>query len=103
MTAAVDVIEWGRESVRVGPWRGRPTIAEMALVPGRPVRLSPTFVRRCLDELAARGFREVVTPAVGAAERECFVGAGFAVHEELHLLAHDLVDLPEPGDTDLCL
>jgi GNAT superfamily N-acetyltransferase len=51
-------------------------------------------VRRCLERLASQGFTSVVTPALAPAEQRAFLLAGFDTHERLHLLAHDLVDLP---------
>jgi ribosomal protein S18 acetylase RimI-like enzyme len=36
----------------------------------------------------------VVTPALAPAEQRAFLLAGFDTHERLHLLAHDLEDLP---------
>jgi ribosomal protein S18 acetylase RimI-like enzyme len=44
--------------------------------------------------LGERGFREVITAALGPAESRGFIEAGFDVRERLHLLAHDLHDLP---------
>lgn len=48
--------------------------------------------------LAARavavGVRRLVTGALTDAEGEPFVRAGFAVHDRLHLLRHDMVDVP---------
>jgi len=57
---------------------------------------SADFVRRCLDELASRGFSRVVTGALAPGEQPGFLAAGFQVHERLHLLAHELDDLPPP-------
>jgi ribosomal-protein-alanine N-acetyltransferase len=51
-------------------------------------------VRRCLERLASQGFTSVVTPALAPAEQRAFLLAGFDTHERLHLLAHDLEDLP---------
>ena len=90
MSAAnVDVIRWGRERVRTGPWRGDHDIAYLSPLPDAPLP-SAVFVRRCLDQLAARGFRRVITSALSPAEQAGFLGAGFEVHERLHLLEHDL-------------
>ena len=87
------VVEWGAERARVAPWRGDPRLAYLAPVPEGPPP-SPGFVRRCLERLADQGFASVVTPALAPAEQRPFLLAGFATHERLHLLAHDLVDLP---------
>ena len=85
----------GRERLRTGPWRGHGDIACISPVPDGPLP-SPAFVRLCLDRLAAQGFSKVVTTALSAPEQAGFLGAGFGVEEELHLLVHDLRDLPPP-------
>lgn len=53
------------------------------------------MVRHCCGVLAERGYRSVVTGALARREQLGFLEDGFAVHEELHLLAHDMGDLPE--------
>ena len=55
---------------------------------------SADFVRRCLAVLADRGFSRVVTGALSPLEQSGFLAAGFSVEERLHLLGHDLDDLP---------
>ncbi|HVM03582.1 MAG TPA: GNAT family N-acetyltransferase [Acidimicrobiales bacterium] len=93
MGAHLDVIRWGRERVRTGPWRGNAGIAYLSPLPDAPVP-SVVFVRRCLDQLAAKGCRRVITSALAPAEQVGFLAAGFDVHERLHLLAHDLRRVP---------
>jgi ribosomal protein S18 acetylase RimI-like enzyme len=93
VTAQADVIRWGPERARTSPWRGDGSVAYLTPVPDAPVP-SAAFVRRCCDELAARGYRQVVTNALSAAEQPGFRAAGFEVAERLHLLAHDLRSLP---------
>ena len=93
MGAHLDVIRWGRERVRTGPWRGDVGIAYLSPLPDAPLP-SVVFVRRCLDQLAARGYRRVITSALAPAEQVGFLAAGFDVHERLHLLAHDLRQIP---------
>ena len=88
----VDVITQGRQRARAGPWRGDPDVAYLAPAPNAPVP-SPEFVRHCLDDLARRGFRAVVTSALAGAESSAFLAAGFDVHERLHVLEYDLKDL----------
>jgi len=92
-TVAAEVLQWGWERARAGPWRGDGRIAYLApLAPaGAP---SVDFLNRCLDSLAARGFEEVVTSALAPAEQSGFRALGFEVYERLHLLSHDLKDLP---------
>lgn len=90
----VDLIKWGPERARAGPWRGDREIAFLSPVADAPTP-SAAFVRRCLDQLAARGYRRVVTGALSPAESGGFLAAGFEISEQLHLLAHDLTRLPE--------
>jgi ribosomal protein S18 acetylase RimI-like enzyme len=90
---SVDLVRWGADRLRVGPWRGNERIAYVAPVAdGAPT--TTDAVRRCCDVLAGRGFEQAVTAALGPAESRGFFEAGFAVRERLHLLAHDLLDLP---------
>lgn len=92
-----NVIDWGTDRLRVCPWRGDPSIAYLAPFPGRlPL---PQSLDRCVDDLRERGYRGVLTAALGISERDSFFEAGFSVHEELHLLRHDLFDVPR----DPCL
>lgn len=95
-----DVIRWGRERVRTGPWRGDHEIAYLSPMPDAPLP-SAVFVRRCLDQLAARGFHQVITSALSPAEQAGFLGAGFEVHERLHLLEHDLRQVPRADTSAL--
>ena len=89
----IDVIKWGPERARAGPWRGDGSVAYLSPVADAPIP-SAVFVRRCLDTLAARGYRQVVTGALSAVESTGFLAAGFEVSEQLHLLTHDLQDIP---------
>jgi ribosomal protein S18 acetylase RimI-like enzyme len=98
---SVDVIRWGRERARTGPWRGNRDVAFLAPVPDAPLP-SADFLRRCLAVLADRGFSRVVTAALSPLEQGGFLAAGFEVTEELHLLAIDLDGLP-PVPSDLPL
>ena len=56
-----------------------------------PPRSSTVACARC----AVAGTDRVLTNALAPAEALPFVDAGFSVHERLHLLAHDLADVPE--------
>lgn len=92
-----DLLRSGQERLRTGPWRGHGEIACLSPVPDGPAP-SVAFVRRCLDQLAARGFSRVVTTALTVPEQAGFLGAGFGVQEQLHLLMHDLRGLvPVPA------
>jgi ribosomal protein S18 acetylase RimI-like enzyme len=88
-----DVIRWGQERVKTGPWRGDGSVAFLAPVPNAPLP-SAEFLRRCLATLAARGFTRVVTAALSPLEQGGFLAAGFEITEYLHLLACDLDGLP---------
>jgi ribosomal protein S18 acetylase RimI-like enzyme len=97
---SVDVIRWGRERVRTGPWRGDHQVAFVAPLPDAPAP-SADFVRRCLAILANRGVTRVVTAALSPREQTGFLAAGFSVEEQLHLLSRDVRDLPARGSTRL--
>ena len=94
------VIRIGREQVRTGPWRGDHRIAYLAPTAQQPAP-SAEFIRRCLEMLAQRGFTRVVTGALSPLEQTGFLAAGFEVEERLHLLGHDLRELPTATATPL--
>lgn len=96
VTESTRLLEWGRERLRAGPWRGDPDIAYLNPVPGSPLP-SPEFIRRCMRTLATQGYDRVVTGALSPAEQASFRAAGFAPSEELHLLGHDLRMIPPAG------
>jgi ribosomal protein S18 acetylase RimI-like enzyme len=89
----VRVVEVDGERLRTGAWRAEDGEAYVAPLAGGPVP-SPHTIRRCLEQLAARGYRAVLTSALGPEEQAPFLECGFDVHERLHLLAHDLEGLP---------
>ena len=89
----LDVIQWGRERVRAGPWRGDQAVAFLSPLADAPAP-SAAFVRRCLDDLSAQGYQRVVTGALSPAESTGFLAAGFEITERLYLLAHDLKQVP---------
>jgi len=93
VTDSTRLLEWGRERLRAGPWRGDPSVAYLNPVPGSPLP-SPEFIRRCMRTLAGQGYDRVVTGALSPSEQAAFRAAGFAPGEELHLLAHDLKAMP---------
>lgn len=87
--ASLQVIRWGSERARSGPWRGDGRVAHLAPAAGsRP--LSARFVRHCAERLGAQGYDRVVTAALAPAEQAGFLASGFSVEQSLHLLAHDL-------------
>ncbi len=85
-------MRWPGGWARLGSWRGHDDIAYLAIGAQRPP--SADTVDRCLRRLRTLGFTSVVTNALGLADTLPMVDAGFAVHERLHLLAHDLTDIP---------
>ncbi|HET9443797.1 MAG TPA: N-acetyltransferase [Acidimicrobiales bacterium] len=93
VTNTTGVMERGRERLRAGSWRGDPTTAFLAPVPGGPAP-SFDFVQWCLARLAEQRYRRVVTCALSQSEQAPFRLAGFTVSEHLHLLSHDLRRLP---------
>jgi ribosomal-protein-alanine N-acetyltransferase len=95
-TVAAEVLQWGWERARTGPWRGDGQVALLApLPPGGPPTVQ--FLQRCLESLTARGFTRVVTSALAPAEQGAFVTLGFEEYERLHLLSHDLRDIERPA------
>ena len=94
----LDLLRWGGDRLRVGPWRGDARIAYIAPL-GDGSGPAIDTIRRCCEVLASRGFTSVVTAALGPREALGFVNAGFEVREHLHLLAHDLLHLPAAHDT----
>jgi ribosomal protein S18 acetylase RimI-like enzyme len=95
----VDEVRRGSERLRVGAWRGDGSVAYVAPVTERPP--SAALVRHACTVLAERGYREVLTAALAAPERAGFLAAGFEVRDALHLLAHDLRDVPPLGNAHL--
>jgi ribosomal protein S18 acetylase RimI-like enzyme len=87
------MIRWGQERARAGAWRADGTVAFLVPLPdGRAPSVggpSAEFVRHCLRALAERGFKRVITGALGPEEQQGFIEAGFDVYEELHLLVLD--------------
>ncbi len=93
MTVTTEVLEWGRERARAGPWRGDGHVAYLAPLPYDPPP-SADFLLRCLDQLADRGYTEVITSALAGSEQRPFLAVGFLPHEQLRFLAHDLTGVP---------
>ncbi|HEX2062867.1 MAG TPA: GNAT family N-acetyltransferase [Acidimicrobiales bacterium] len=87
--ANAEVIRWGPERARTGPWRGDRRVAHLTPLGDAPAP-SVAFVRRAVEQLAERGFEEVVTPALSSTEQPGFLAAGFEVRERLHLLTRPL-------------
>jgi GNAT superfamily N-acetyltransferase len=88
----LDVVHWGADRLRVGPWRGDSSIAQ--IVPSAGQLPAPAAIERCVGELAAKGYRSALTSALTYTEQQPFLDTGFVVHERLHLLRHDLQSFP---------
>jgi ribosomal-protein-alanine N-acetyltransferase len=88
------IIRWRGQRARLGTWRGGDAIAYLTPFPDTPP-LDREFIEHALDEARAGGFGAAVTGALTPAESLGFADAGFVLHEELRLLEHDLVHLPE--------
>lgn len=87
------VLRWRGERARLGTWRACDGTAYLSPFPDGPP-LSCDFLEHSLDEARRRGYRRVVTGALTPGESLGFVDAGFVLREELHLLEHDLADIP---------
>jgi ribosomal protein S18 acetylase RimI-like enzyme len=87
-----DIVQWGPDRLRIGPWRGDPNIAYLAPINGRTATVDT--VDRCLDVVARKGYASVLTAALTIAEQQPFLDRGFVPHEWLHLLRHDLTHIP---------
>ncbi|HSP02373.1 MAG TPA: GNAT family N-acetyltransferase [Acidimicrobiales bacterium] len=90
---ATDTVTARGVRMRVRPWRGRSDTAELSAVPAGAM-VPPGLVAMAVERARTRGYAAVVTPALPAGEWRPYLDAGFTVREELHLLAHDLLDLP---------
>ena len=87
-----DTITGHADRMRIGPWRGDPALALLSPTPGAPP--SPEALNRAVLAISDAGYRAVLTPALTFLEQPVFLDYGFSVHERLHLLRHDLFDLP---------
>jgi GNAT superfamily N-acetyltransferase len=94
MRSGSEVVRRGQERLRVGPWRGDHRIAFIAPV-GDAIPPTTAMVQHACEVLVQRGYERALTGALAERERGGFVGAGFEPHEQLHLLSHDLLDIPE--------
>jgi ribosomal-protein-alanine N-acetyltransferase len=91
------LLRWRGGWARLGPWRGDTRVASFAIGAQRPPDLS--LVERGVRLLAAEGYETVLTNALSPLDALPFVDAGFVVRERLHLLGHDMEDLPIPSRT----
>jgi ribosomal protein S18 acetylase RimI-like enzyme len=85
-------LRWRGGWARIGPFRSNRDVARLTMGVDAPP--SASVIERCVGEAQARSYTAVVTNALSAADSVPFVDAGFSVRERLHLLAHDLDELP---------
>lgn len=90
---ATDTVSADGVRIRVRPWRGRNDTAECLAAPAGTV-VPPGLVRSALERARDHGYALAVTPALPPYEWRPYVDCGFEVRERLHLLGHDLLDLP---------
>ena len=87
------VVRSGQQRLRIGPWRGDTTVGYVA--PLSPAStLDARGVQTALSRLGQLGYASVVTAALSHVEQRPFAALGFDVHDRLHLLEHDLTDIP---------
>jgi ribosomal protein S18 acetylase RimI-like enzyme len=88
----VHTVHWRGGWARISPWRQRAEVAHLTIAADRPPTTSD--VARFVAVVRAHGYDSIVTNALSAANSLAFLDAGFVVRKRLHLLAHDLTDLP---------
>ena len=86
------LLTFGTEQYRIGSWRGHRTTGYVAPL-SPPEQLTLAGLEQVVQRLVQRGYRDVLTAALTEPEQSFFRGAGFSVHERLHLLQHNLTDL----------
>lgn len=82
-------------TLQVAAWRGRHDTVVLTPAPDRPSPTPPEVA----DEVSRQrdlGVQRILTGALHTPELGPFLANGFATQERLHLLRHDLIDLPEP-------
>ena len=94
---ATDSVAADGVRIRVRPWRGREDTAECLAAPAGAL-VPPALVRSALDRARDRGYALAVTPALPPFEWQPYLESGFEIRERLHLLGHDLSELPTRGD-----
>lgn len=83
-------------ALQVSAWRGNLHIAVLSPAPGRPTP-GVAAISAELARLRGLGVTRVLTGALHEVELDPFLATGFTTHERLHLLRHDLTDIPPAG------
>ena len=83
----------GTEAYRVGSWRGVDGEGYLA-ASGGGAGASVAAISQLTDELHERGYETVHTAAVAEDEIRPYLACGYQPREHLHLLRHDLRNLP---------
>jgi ribosomal protein S18 acetylase RimI-like enzyme len=86
------LLRWRGGWARLGPWRGDGRTAFLSVGAQRPP--DADLIARALRILTSEGYAAVITNALSPGDALPFVDAGFTVRQRLHLLAHDMADLP---------
>lgn len=83
----------GSRALRTSAWRGHD---DVSLIVPRPGVAPPTpfEIHAVVTAAACAGVRRLVTGALAPVEQGPFLAVGFEVYDRLHLLRHDLVELP---------
>lgn len=93
---AADDRWWGaRARLQVSAWRGSEHTVVVSPLPDRPAPSSAEIDHQ-VQALAHSGVQLALTGALHHGELAPFLEAGFVEHERLHLLRHDLLEVPEP-------
>ena len=85
-------LQLGHTWARLTPWRGGGGAGQLVVGTESPVTAAGLL--ECCEQARRSGYRALFTSAVSPSESTPFVAAGFAVHENLHLLRADLHDAP---------
>ncbi|MCC5954402.1 MAG: GNAT family N-acetyltransferase [Acidimicrobiia bacterium] len=96
----LEMVQRDDDRLHLGTWRGDPTVALLTPVPGRLSHVDTVLAAVDLSR-TRDGRRAAMTSALLPHEQEPFLAAGFTVRERLHLLRHDLTDVPDVGDIRL--
>ncbi|MEX1217760.1 MAG: GNAT family N-acetyltransferase [Acidimicrobiales bacterium] len=89
----IDTITGHADRIRIGPWRGDPSVALLSPTPGSA--LTAGGLDQAVASISRQGYQSVLTPALTPPEQLVFLQFGFHIHERLHLLRHDLRVLPQ--------